>query len=329
MSAPLLQVDGLRQHIPSGKGVVRAVDGVSFTIRAGETLGLVGESGCGKSTLGKTIVGLMHPTGGRVLFGGAEISSLSRRQRRAYSSEIAMVYQDPFGSLNPRLTVGQIVGEPFLVHQRGDKAERRHRVMGLLDRVGLQSYAYERYPHELSGGQRQRVGIARALALDPKLIICDEPVSALDVSVQAQVINLLVELQAERGLSYLFISHDLAVVQHISDRIAVMYLGKLVEVGSADEVWFHRKHPYTRALIGSAPFDEEPVKRSELLLRGDTPSPIDVPSGCRFRTRCPIATTDCAFDEPSLREVGETHLAACHFATRAGQLTVVESDNAA
>jgi oligopeptide/dipeptide ABC transporter ATP-binding protein len=308
VSEALLEVRGLQRHFPSAAGVVRAVDGVDFAIRPGETLGLVGESGCGKSTLSRTIVGLMPATGGSVHFDGSDITRADRNRRIALAPALQMVFQDPYGSLNPRRTVQRLVEEPLLVHRRGGRAERRAAALALLDRVGLPSYVAGRYPHELSGGQRQRVGIARALALGPRLIVCDEPVSALDVSVQAQVLNLLLDLQAEKRLSYLFISHDLSVIRYVAHRIAVMYLGRIVEIGRARDVWRRRAHPYTRALIGAVAAETPEV------LKGDLPSPIDLPTGCRFRTRCPAATALCAQQEPPMRSLGDDHFAACHFA---------------
>jgi len=319
MNVPLLAIDAIQVLFPTRQGTLRAVDGVSLELRRGETLGLVGESGCGKSTLGKTIVGLVKPTRGSVKLDGAEIVGASRGELRRHRARMQMIFQDPYASLNPRLTVGRIIEEPLGVHNIGNKRERRERAIALAQRVGLHPEAMGRHPHEFSGGQRQRVGIARALALNPELIICDEPVSALDVSVQAQVINLLVDLQREHGLSYLFISHDLSVVQHIADRVAVMYLGKIVEHSPRARLWSQPLHPYTRALIDAVPVPdpEQPGLRDQGLIEGEIPSSIDPPSGCHFRTRCPFAAAVCAEREPPLRKIAEEHWVACHFVERA------------
>ena len=289
---PILAVDDLRMHFPVKGGVIRravaackAVDGVSFSIAPGETLGLAGESGCGKSTLGKTISRLYQPTGGSIHFQGTNLAGLSRGELKPFRREIQMIFQDPYVSLNPRQTVANIVEEPFIIHKMGTRGERRKWVGELLDQVGLPSVAAQRYPFEFSGGQRQRIGIARALALKPKLLICDEPVSALDVSIQSQVLNLLMELQRDRGLSYLFISHDLAVVKHISDRIAVMYLGRIVELAPAEEIYSNPVHPYTMALISAIPVPDPTHVPDRVILEGDVPSPIDPPAGCRFAPR--------------------------------------------
>ena len=317
---PLLEVQDLKTHFPVRKGLfsrtvgqVYAVDGISFTLAPGETLGLVGESGCGKSTAGKTILKLIEPTSGTIRLEGEELTSLSRREMRPYRREMQIIFQDPYSSLNPRMSVGNIVGEPFVIHKLARGREKEERVAALFERVGLRPEQMRSYAHEFSGGQRQRVGIARALALNPKLIIGDEPVSALDVSIQAQVINLLMDLQAERGISYVFISHDLAVVEHISHRVAVMYLGKLVEMAEKRELYRRPLHPYTQALLSAVPVPD-PAKRrkSRVLLEGDVPSPIDPPSGCRFHTRCPHAEARCRKDEPQWREVGPGHWTACH-----------------
>jgi oligopeptide transport system ATP-binding protein len=293
---------------------VRAVDGVSFTLREGETLGLVGESGCGKSTLCRAILQLTTPTSGSVRFAGEELVGRSRRDLRAMRRQMQMIFQDPFASLNPRKRVGQIVGDPIALHGIARGAELKRRVQDLLDRVGLNAEHYNRFPHEFSGGQRQRIGIARALALRPKLIVADEPVSALDVSVQAQIINLLEDVQDEFGLSYLFVAHDLGVVRHVSDRIAVMYLGKIVENSGADELYDKPIHPYTNALLSAVPIPDPKRNsaRERLVLEGDVPSPIDPPSGCRFHTRCPWCTDICRSDEPDLIEHRPEHSAACH-----------------
>jgi oligopeptide/dipeptide ABC transporter ATP-binding protein len=313
MDEPLLEVADLCMHFPVRGGTVRAVDGVSLSLRAGETLGLVGESGCGKSTLGRTILRLNRPTAGSIRLQGTEIATLSRAQLRPLRPRLQMIFQDPNASLNPRLTVGRILEEPLIVHRRGDAAERRERVLWLARRVGLRPDALSRHPHEFSGGQRQRIGIARALALEPRLVICDEPVSALDVSVRAQVINLLTELQEELGLAYLFVSHDLSVVEHVSHRIAVMYLGRIVETADRATLWTRALHPYTRALMAAIPRPDPSARRpAGTLLEGDPPSPLAPPSGCALRTRCPYATQTCAQRVPELRELQPGHLVACH-----------------
>ena len=308
----LLRVDGLTKHFRVPAGTVHALDGVTLEVAAGETLGLVGESGCGKSTLGKTLVRLYEPDAGQVELLGVDISHLSPARLRPLRREMQMIFQDPFASLNPRSTVARILEEPMLVHRTGNRSERRARVGALLQRVGLRPEHGARLPHEFSGGQRQRIGIARALALSPKLVICDEPVSALDVSVRAQVLNLLAELRDEMGLAYLFISHDLSVVRHVADRIAVMYLGRIVEVGPAARVWSDPLHPYTEALLSAVPSTRATHRRTRMPLEGDLPSPLDPPSGCRFRTRCPKATTVCAAEIPPMRRFAPGHLTACH-----------------
>lgn len=317
----LLQVRDLKVHFPVRRGVfspargrVRAVDQVSFEIEPGETLGLVGESGCGKSTLGRAVIKLIKPTGGQVLFDGADIARLRGRKLRKARRNFQMIFQDPAGSLNPRLTVREILEEPLVIHRLGEGGKGRgKRVAELLDQVGLSPAHEARYPYEFSGGQRQRIGIARALAVEPKLIVCDEPVSALDVSVQAQIINLLGELQERFGMAYLFIAHDLAVVEHISRRILVMYLGKAVELGPARRVVGNPKHPYTRALIAAVPsLDGKPEQR--LVLKGELPSPMNPPAGCPFHTRCPVAEPRCRMGVPPLREIEPGHYAACHLA---------------
>ena len=319
--SPVLVVANVVKRFATGRGRVHAVSDVSFDIAPGETVGLVGESGCGKSTLGKILVRLIEPDSGSIALDGTDITALSRKALRPFRRRIQMIFQDPFASLNPRSTAGWIMEEPLMVHAVGTKAERRERVLWLADRVGLRSDSLGRYPHEFSGGQRQRIGIARALALNPKLIICDEPVSALDVSVQAQVLNLLSEIQDEFGLSFLFISHDLSVIRHISDRVLVMYLGKIVEVGRTDALWQRPLHPYTQALIASLPApDPDAVDRARpMLIEGDVPSAISPPPGCRFHTRCPYAVGVCRTVEPVLRPLGaEGRSVACHLVTEDG-----------
>jgi oligopeptide/dipeptide ABC transporter ATP-binding protein len=309
----LLDVRDLVKHFPleGSDKVLRAVDGVSFDIRSGETLGLVGESGCGKSTVGRCILRLYEPTSGQIVFEDKDITYASSGAMRTLRRDMQIIFQDPYSSLNPRLNILSIIGEPMAIHGIGNKAERRDRVADLLNKVGLDPAYMNRFPHEFSGGQRQRIGIARALALDPKLIVCDEPVSALDVSVQAQVVNLLQDLQAELGLTYLFISHGLAVVEHISNRVAVMYLGKIVEIADAAELYSNPLHPYTKALLSAIPIPDPKQKRDRIVLTGDVPTPVDPPSGCRFRTRCPWAIDDCAKVVPELREITPGHTAAC------------------
>jgi oligopeptide/dipeptide ABC transporter ATP-binding protein len=312
----LLEVENLVQHFPAPgrRGVVHAVDDVSFTVREGETLGLVGESGCGKTTLGRTLLRLYEPTSGTIRFAGTDITHLREKELRPLRRDMQMVFQDPFASLNPRRRVADLVGDVLAVHGERDKARRRATSVELLERVGLPASMADRYPRALSGGQRQRVGIARALALSPRLLVADEPVSALDVSVQAQVVNLLEDLQRELGLTYLVIAHDLAVVRHIADRIGVMYLGRLVELADADAVHAAPLHPYTEALMSAAPVPDPRASaaRQRIVLTGDVPSPIDPPSGCRFRTRCPYATEVCAEVDPPLAEEAPGRLVACH-----------------
>ena len=310
----LLEVRDLKVHFSTRGRIVYAVDGASLDIASGETLGLVGESGCGKSTLGKAIVRLLEPTAGSIVLDGADISNLSERQLKPVRHKVQMIFQDPFASLNPRSTVGRIVEEPLIVNDCGTAPERKDRVMWLLERVGLDASATRKFPHEFSGGQRQRIGIARALALSPNLIVCDEAVSALDVSVRAQIINLLADLQDELGLSYLFISHDLSVVEHISDRVIVMYLGKIVESATRERLWSRPLHPYTQSLIAAVPV-LDPVaaqQRERDVPRGDVPSPIDPPPGCRFHTRCPYVEEICRREEPPLRPIDDGQMAACH-----------------
>jgi oligopeptide/dipeptide ABC transporter ATP-binding protein len=314
----LVEVRNLTKHFPAGAGilgaghqVVKAVDDVSFTIRRGETFGLVGESGCGKSTTGRSILRLVEPTSGDVRFDGQNLLSLSSEKLRRLRREMQIIFQDPYSSLNPRMMVGQIIEEPLVIHRVGDRGKRRDRVAELLRLVGLEPEHATRYPHEFSGGQRQRIGIARALALDPKFIVCDEPVSALDVSVQAQIVNLLQDLQEQLGLTYLFISHGLSVVEHISTRVGIMYLGKLVEIASSEEIFHNALHPYTRALLSAIPIPDPELRHHRLPLKGDMPTATDPPSGCRFRTRCPIAESRCAESEPPLVEVSPDHFVAC------------------
>ncbi|HSS18459.1 MAG TPA: dipeptide ABC transporter ATP-binding protein [Pyrinomonadaceae bacterium] len=309
----LVEVRGLVKHFPveNSDDVVRAVDDVSFEIFHGETLGLVGESGCGKSTVGRCLLRLIEPTAGAVKFEGRDVLSLNKTEMRQIRREMQIVFQDPYASLNPRMKVADIVGEPLVIHKVGTKQERRDRVAELLKRVGLDPDYGKRYSHEFSGGQRQRIGVARTLALNPKLIVADEPVSALDVSVQAQVVNLLQDLQQEFKLAYLFISHGLAVVEHISTRVAVMYLGRIVEVATAGDLYANPLHPYTQALLSAIPVPDPKHKRERIVLQGDVPTPINPPSGCRFRTRCPIAIEECARIDPELREVSTGHRVAC------------------
>jgi oligopeptide/dipeptide ABC transporter ATP-binding protein len=316
---PVLEVNDLKKHFPVKKGLLRrtvghvyAVDGISFTINEGETLGLVGESGCGKSTAGRAILRLIEPSGGVVKMMGRDIAPLSKKELRPFRQQMQIIFQDPFSSLNPRMTAGDIVGEPLYVHGLNARKERQDQVAALFARVGLRPAQMANYPHQFSGGQRQRIGIARALALGPKLIVGDEPVSALDVSIQAQVINLLQDLQRERQLSYLFISHNLAVVEHISHRIAVMYLGRIVEYADTRSIFTKAQHPYTEALLSAVPVPDPAVKRQKRVLQGDVPSPVNPPSGCHFHTRCPYAVARCKVETPLLREIAPGHHVSCH-----------------
>ncbi|MEO3385677.1 oligopeptide/dipeptide ABC transporter ATP-binding protein [Mesorhizobium sp. CAU 1741] len=319
----LVTVENLKMHFPVYGGMlrrrigaVRAVDGVSFDIRKGETLGLVGESGCGKSTTGRALLRLYRATGGRILFEGNDIASMEGESLRRMRPRMQMIFQDPQASLNPRMTVGAIIGEPLLEHAQHKGQARRDRVRELLDAVGLNPDYINRYPHEFSGGQRQRIGIARALALDPDFIVCDEPIAALDVSIQAQVVNLLEDLQKKLGLTYLFISHDLSMVKHIADRVAVMYLGKMVELTDVGTLFQAPRHPYTKALLSAVPMPDPKIEtdRQRIILTGEIPDPANPPHGCRFCTRCPQAQELCFVEEPLWRDVGDNHKAACHFA---------------
>nr|WP_290665915.1 ABC transporter ATP-binding protein [Ardenticatena sp.] len=318
----LLDVQGLKMYFPITEGIliqhhigdVKAVDDISFTVRRGETLGLVGESGCGKSTTGRAVLQLYRPTAGHVYFDGVDLTTLKGEELRRMRRRMQMIFQDPYASLNPRMTVGDIVGEPLEVHGIAKGKEKLDRVAELLEVVGLNPYFVTRYPHEFSGGQRQRIGIARALAVNPEFIVCDEPISALDVSIQAQVINLLEDLQAQFGLTYLFIAHDLSVVRHISDRVAVMYLGKIVELADRNELYENPLHPYTQALLSAVPIPDPEIEaqRQRIILKGDVPSPVNPPSGCRFHTRCPVVIDVCKEVEPEFKDAGGGHYVACH-----------------
>jgi len=318
MSAPLLSVEGLKTWFPITGGVfsrtvghVRAVDDVSFTIAPGEVVGLVGESGSGKTTTGRSILRLVNPTSGRVMFDGEDVTAAPPERLRELRKDMQIVFQDPYASLNPRLTVSEMIGQAIDIHALSTGAARQARIVDLLERVGLSSRHMGRYPHEFSGGQRQRIGIARALAVSPRFIVADEPVSALDVSIRAQVVNLLEDLKKDLGLTILFIAHDLGIVEHISDRVIVMYLGKIMEIAPANELYSRPRHPYTQALLSAVPIPDPTIKRQRVILQGDIPSPVNPPSGCVFRTRCPIASAECATTVPPLEEVSPGHLKAC------------------
>lgn len=319
MTEAILRVENLKKYFPIHGGIfqkkvgyVKAVDGISFDVKKGETIALVGESGCGKSTTGRSIIRLLEPTEGNIFFEGIDLTKLSNEEMRKRRRDLQIVFQDPFASLNPRQTIQKILEEPLIVHNYGDKSARTDKVFKLLETVGLHKNQAKRYPHQFSGGQRQRIGIARALALNPKLIVADEPVSALDVSIQSQVINLLEDLQEQFNLTYIFISHDLSVVRHISDRVGVMYLGALVELSEKDELYNNPLHPYTQALLSAVPEPDPDLKKNRILLTGDVPSPANPPSGCKFHTRCKYKMDRCVEERPEFRDIGNNHLVACH-----------------
>jgi oligopeptide/dipeptide ABC transporter ATP-binding protein len=316
----ILSVRDLTKYFPITGGLfsrtvghVKALDGVSFDVKKGETLGLVGESGCGKTTTGRAVLRLIEPTAGQVIFEGRDIVKLPKSEMRSLRREMQIVFQDPFGSLNPRMSVGEIIEEPLIIHHIGTSQTRQQRVRELLEVVGLAAYHIRRYPHEFSGGQRQRIGIARALALNPKLVVADEPVSALDVSIQSQILNLMEDLQREFGLTYLFIAHGLNVIRHIAERVGVMYLGVMMEIADSDAIYKHPLHPYTEALFSAIPIPNPAIRRERIILQGDVPSPVNPPSGCRFHTRCPIAQEQCKVERPPLKESVPGHWVACHF----------------
>lgn len=318
--APLLEVKNLKKWFPSSKSpfsgkkqYVKAVDGVSFTLHYGETLGIVGESGCGKSTMGRSVLRLLEPTSGQILFEGKNFTALNKKELRKSRSELQIIFQDPYASLDPRMTIGDIIAEPLDIQLKLPEKERMERVLKMMERVGLNTRYVNRYPHEFSGGQRQRIGIARAMILNPKVVVCDEPVSALDVSIQAQVINLLKDMQKEMGMAYIFISHDFSVIKHISDRVAVMYLGRVMEIADKNDLYKHPMHPYTVALLSAIPVPDRKCKKEKIVLEGDLPSPVNPPSGCVFHTRCPRAQEICKTQVPQQKDYGNGHCCACHF----------------
>ena len=318
--APLLEVKNLKKWFPSSKSpftgkkqYVKAVDGVSFTLHYGETLGIVGESGCGKSTMGRSVLRLLEPTSGQILFEGKNFTALNKKELRKSRSELQIIFQDPYASLDPRMTIGDIIAEPLDIQLKLPEKERMERVLKMMERVGLNTRYVNRYPHEFSGGQRQRIGIARAMILNPKVVVCDEPVSALDVSIQAQVINLLKDMQKEMGMAYIFISHDFSVIKHISDRVAVMYLGRVMEIADKNDLYKHPMHPYTVALLSAIPVPDRKHKKEKIVLEGDLPSPVNPPSGCVFHTRCPRAQEICKTQVPQQKDYGNGHCCACHF----------------
>ena len=320
MSKPLLQVENLKKYFRTKSGILHAVDDVSFTIEEGKTLGLVGESGCGKSTTGRAILRLTEPTSGKITFDGVDINALNDEELRKMRTRMQIIFQDPFSSLNPRMTVSQAIEEPIRLHGIiEDKEERQKRVLELMETVGLASRLYNTYPHELDGGRRQRIGIARALAVNPKFIVCDEPVSALDVSIQAQILNLMEDLQDELGLTYMFITHDLSVVYHFSDDIAVMYLGKMIEKAPSDKLFAHPTHPYTQALLSAIPVPSLHNRRERIIMKGEITSPIDPPKACRFAARCQYATERCFKEEPELKEIEPGHFVSCFLCDKQGQ----------